>query len=272
MRPLEILVLTEPKQRPRSGPPSARYQAGRGSLIGEALLSSGHRPVMWWDHPEGPSVAEDADVVLLRSGRENQLDRAQLLAASGVPVISRPEAHRSSRDKLFQAAAFERAGVAHPETAKGGAPLPSGDLLAKPRRGSSGDGVRRIDREAALAIGVDELVQELLVPDVELRCTVIGERALAWASKQPAPGDFRGNIDAGATMTAAPEPADRVTEAAVAATRALGLLVGGVDLLVVDGEPVVLEVNAASTLHGPDEASTAAVLAALVELIERSVG
>lgn len=271
MRPLDVLVLTEPKRRPRSGPPSARYQAGRGSLIGEALLAAGHRPVMWWDHPDGPSVADRVDVVLLRSGRGIQIERAAALAEAGIPAINHPTAHEASGDKLAQAEAFARSGVPHPRTAVGGEALPSGELVAKPRRGSSGTGVRRISRQAASTLGADELVQELIVPEVELRCTVVGTEALAWATKRPAPGDFRGNIDAGATMAPTPAPPASVASAAIEATRSLGLVLGGVDLLVVGGAPVVLEVNAGSTLHGADGEATAGVLSSLIALLERSV-
>ena len=57
-------------------------------------------------------------------------------------------------------------------------------------------------------------------------------------------------------------------EIAAEAVRLLGLEIAGVDLLIEEGEAKILEINAATTLHGPTPQSTADVLAAVIDLFE----
>ena len=229
---------------------------------------------MWWDHPEGPMVEADIDVIVLRSGLSVQLDRADRFAARGLPVFNDPGAHRQAQDKHFQAAAFLRAGVPHPATKGVGAGLPSarGALVAKPRYGSSGERVRLInvaDVEQALATG--GVVQERIVDAEEFRATVVGQRVVAWARKIPAEGEFRANLALGARMFPTTAPDAESADVAVRAVEALGLDIGGVDLMVGRSGPVVLEVNAATTLYGADGASTAQILSAIIELCAAAV-
>ncbi len=115
-----MLLLTEPKHPPRSGPPSAFYEPGRGNLLAEALLARGHRVVMWWDHPVGPMVPADPGVVALRSSHPVQLARAEVFARMGVPVVNDPVAHRRARDKLHQHEVLGAAGLLVPETTGAG--------------------------------------------------------------------------------------------------------------------------------------------------------
>ena len=53
---------------------------------------------------------------------------------------------------------------------------------------------------------------------------------------------------------------------------ALGLLIAGVDLVMTPEGPVVLEVNAATTLWGPSPAATRQIVDAVVVLGEKLVG
>ncbi len=273
---MDVLLLTEPKHPPRTGPASARYEAGRGNLLAEALLDAGHQPVMWWDHPLGPMVEADPSVVLLRSGAPIQLDRAERLALAGLAVVNDPAAHRRAQDKLDQAAAFLRAGVPHPATAGIGEGVDlaaSTSLVAKPRRGSSGDQVRLVSgQEARDALSAGDLVQERVVDAVEYRVTVVGGVAVAWARKILAEGEFRANLDRGARMVATERPEGDAASVACAAVEALGLDIGGVDLMVTRSGPVVLEVNAATTLHGADAGSTSEILRAVVALCAAAGG
>jgi glutathione synthase/RimK-type ligase-like ATP-grasp enzyme len=266
---MEVLLLTEPKHPPRTGPPSARYQVGRGNVLAEALVLAGHRPVLWWDHPVGPMVDAAPGLVLLRSGLEVQLDRADQLAAAGVRVVNDPKAHRRARDKLEQALAFWSAGVPHPSTLGVGDGIvdPGSPLVAKPRQGSSGLGVRLVaGRDVDAAVAVGDLVQARVVDATEYRVTVVGGDDVAWARKIPAEGEFRGNLDLGARMVPAERPGGDAARVACAAVEALGLDIGGVDLMLGRSGPVVLEVNAATTLHGADGDQTQRILGSVVGL------
>ena len=261
------MLLTEPKHPPRSGPPSARYEVGRGNILAEALLERGHEPVMWWDHPEGDLVDVEPDLVSLRSSLPIQIARARSFEADGVPCINAPSAHVAASDKLAQAVAMEAAGVPHIEThGDGGGWEPSGVVVVKPRIGSSGHGVRLAD-SGSLARQADELVQRFVPAALELRCTVVDGRPFGWSRRRPKVGDFRANLAQGGTMETVDGP-EAAGEIAAEAVRLLGLEIAGVDLLIEEGEAKILEINAATTLHGPTPQSTADVLAAVIDLFE----
>lgn len=261
-----VLFLTEAKHPPRQGGPSARYRPGTGNIAAEHLLAAGHHPVMWWDHPIGPCVVGEPDVVLLRSGLPVQLERATVFADAGVPVLNDPAWHAAASDKLFQAAQFRARGVPHPRTNEDF--LPNDEVVVKPRRGRSGAGVRR-GRHRELTVGDDELVQEYIEPEREVRAIVVGGTPLAWCRRRPAPGDFRANLAQGGTMEPVSEVPSALTDLAVAATSAVGLDIAAVDILVTPTGPLALEVNAAPTLFGPTDAATLEVLVALEALIRQ---
>lgn len=268
---LVVAILTEPKHPPRYGPASAPYERGRGNILAEALLDRGHAVTMWWDHPDGDFVGPPPDVVAVRSSGARQLDRAASFEATGSACVNRPTAHRHAMDKLVQARIFEAAGVAHVATAgDGGTWVPTGIVVAKPRVGSSGIGIRLIDA-AFEDYEHDDLLQRFVPTAVELRCTVVDGQAVGWSRRTPKQGDFRANLAQGGSMEAV-APNGAAGEVAVRAVLALGLELAGVDLLLEDGVPMVLEVNAATTLHGPTPQSTREVLAAVSALLEKRGG
>ena len=268
---MTIVILTEPKNPPRSGPPSAHYEGGRGNLLAEALLAAGHAPVMWWDHPEGPLLACTPSVVVLRSSAAIQLDRAVALRHRGVPVINDPDEQRAAGDKRRQALVFAGAGVPHPRSADellaAGAP-PTTSVVRKPRRGSSGVGVELHDLGWAMRHGDEQVVVQEQVFGPELRVVVVLDRCVGWATKVLREGEFRGNLAQGATMHDAPCPSEVAERVAVNAVAAMGLDYGGVDLIMTVDGPCVVEVNAAPTLWGPSRDSTEEILGAMVALLE----
>ena len=67
-------------------------------------------------------------------------------------------------------------------------------------------------------------------------------------------------------MRPASAPDEESARAARGAVEALGLDIGGVDLMVGPSGPVVLEVNAATTLHGSSDAGTEVILRAVLGL------
>ena len=268
-----VVVLTEPKHPPRHGPASAVYERGRGNILAEALMTAGHSPVMWWDHPEGPLLPCEPDLVLLRSSKPIQLERARRRKAEGILVINDPDAHEAASDKGLQERVFCDQGVAHPRSGtdlSAGGFAPSTEVVVKPRHGSSGTEVRLSSLALALgSLSSTELVQERL-HGVEYRVTVVGGSAVAWAVKTPEEGEFRGNLRQGAQMHDAPCPSRAAESLARAAVNALGLEIGGVDLMMTPEGPVVIEVNAATTLYGASRGSTTRVLNSVVTLVERS--
>lgn len=214
-------------------------------------------------------VGGEPDLVLLRSGRSIQLDRADRLVAAGIPVINDPVAHRAAGDKLHQARVFAARRIAHPATAGVDREVAErgGPVVVKPRWGSSGVGVRLVDpADLPGERGSDVVVQEWIEGATEYRVLVVDGLDVDWAEKELAPGEFRANLARGATMRPASAPDGESARAARGAVEALGLDIGGVDLMVGPSGPVVLEVNAATTLHGSSDAGTEVILRAVLGL------
>jgi ribosomal protein S6--L-glutamate ligase len=270
LSPQTVVLLSSPKHPPRSGPPSARYQPGRGNILAERLLERGHDPVIWWDHPDGSLIDCQPDVVLVRSTRGENLARAHELSAAGLRVINDPTSHERARDKWFQAERFAESGIPHPITKRASeAWTGSDDVVVKPRIGDSGIGVRRL-RATEIESGLTEndLVQEYVAFDHDYRVTVVGNHVLGWALRRPAQGEFRTNLSQGATWEPVAPPSRDAESVALRAVQLLGLDVAGVDLVHTHDGPVIIEVNAATTLSGPSGEATNAILDAVVDLIE----
>lgn len=263
----EVVLLTAPRSGHRTGPPSAPYERGRDSLLAEALMDRGLRPIMWWDHPLGPCVAMEPLLIVIRSSKAPQLDRAAAFAAQGLPTVNALGPHRAATDKAHQAAVFASAGIAHPVTyTERPAVLPDGPVVRKPRRGAGGVGVELLN-EFPGAIDDEFLIQSYVHVVEDYRVTVVGGRAVSWAKRTPLAGEFRSNLKQGATMEVASPPSVEAHDLVLAAVAALELDIAGVDLVLGDAGPCIIEVNAATTLFGPSPAATAATIAAVADLV-----
>jgi ribosomal protein S6--L-glutamate ligase len=145
-----------------------------------------------------------------------------------------------------------------------------GTLVVKPLYGSLGIGVERLGPgdESRLPALLDEhhalYLQAFVAPELDVRAFVIGDRVAAAMARRPQPGEFRANIHQGAEARA--HVLDRFTaEVAVRATRALGLDYSGVDLLITDGGPLVLEANGTPSFRGIARATGRDMAQAIVE-------
>ena len=253
-----VVLMTSPRHGSHTGGPSARYRPGTGHPLAEALLSRGHEPVLWWDSPDGPLVACSPGLVVLRSLAGPQRGRAEAFEALGIRVVNSVGPHVAASDKVHQARVFEAFSIAHPATLSADDQVPYvGKAVAKPRRGSGGEGVRLVTLPDEWdAVKTDDLVQPFLDIHADYRVVVVGGEAVSWARRRPAPEEFRTNLAQGATAQVVDAVSDEASEVVIAAVAALGLDIAGVDLVVTEQGPVVLEVNAATTLYGPTEAET----------------
>lgn len=200
------------------------------------------------------------DVSPQLDGVEEGLWIVNQLQAQGVRVLNRPPALLTAHDKLITARLLHAAGVPHPRTRRlhtgtsvNGLTLP---LVAKPRFGSWGrdvelcsdaraldDYIRRMQRRNWWRAG--GVVQELVPPrSSDLRVIVAAGEVVGAAVRLAAPGEWRTNVALGARSIATSPPTD-ACELAIAATRAVGIDLAGVDLLRDKDGWVVLEVNGA---------------------------
>ena len=192
-----------------------------------------------------------------------------------------------ARDKLRAHQLLAREGIGLPATVFGDNPDDTGDLLGllgpaphviKLNEGSQGSGVILAEGDAASTSVIEAfrglyanfLVQEFIAEagGADLRCLVIGGRVFAAMRRQAREGEFRANLHRGGSAAAV--ELDRVEQrTAVAACRALGLGVAGVDLLRSRRGPLVLEVNASPGLEGIERATGLDVAGRIIEHVAR---
>ena len=131
---------------------------------------------------------------------------------------------------------------------------------------------------AAMLRRVEELNQQAIIQEYiaeaagrDLRIIVVGSRPVAAMERHAPPGDFRANLHQGGS--AEPASLDHATAAlAVAAARAHGLAVAGVDLLLSRRGPLLLEVNSSPGLEGIEKTTGVDVAEAIVAYVESAAG
>ncbi len=192
-------------------------------------------------------------------GRD-KLHTLQLLCAAGVPLLP---------------TAFAR----HPDDVQrvlphiGGAPC-----VVKFTEGTQGVGVMLAESslgaasiiEAMHAVKRDLILQRFVSVDGDARLIVIGNRVVAAMIRRPQQGDFRANLHRGGEAVVLHASAE-LQSIAVRAAQAVGLHCAGVDIVMTDQGPAVLEVNASPGLQGIEAASGRNVALEIIRYLETSV-
>jgi len=264
-----IALLTSAKQPGRVGPPSAWYEVGRNNYLAEELTRRGHRVRMWWDEPDGELLA-NVDLAVLRSGKATNIARARELEAQGVLVLNHPFEHDRASDKWLSANEFVARGISHPPTSLAEGPRDENEVVLKRRRGSGGHTVERV-AGSQVPQSDDFIVQPLLDWTDDLRATVIDGKVVYTLRRRPKPGEWRTNLAQGASFVRAHEIPHEAERLAVAATAALGLGWGGVDLLDTEQGWIVLEVNPGTTLYGEHPDDGLFIVASLADYLEQQL-
>lgn len=238
------------------------------SVAGEGLLDERGLPM-------GPGV------VLGRVDAGCVDEGIRLLSAAealGIPTVNGSRAFQTGRDKILTALALKGAGLPHPRTwmltplAAQRVPLPF-PLVTKPRRGSCGRGVRRLDtpaalKEAARAASGPLLLQEYVAHvHQDLRLLVIGSRVVAAVRRRPAGREWRANLALGARAEPV-TPAEETASLAVRAAASVGAAFAGVDVLETPAGPLVLEVNVCPGFVGVSSATGVDVAGHLVDFLK----
>ena len=225
------------------------------------------------------------DAVLARVGNwrpESLLAVLEAFIACGVATPNPPTAIRTGRDHWATAIALTEAGLPVPPTLAGADPealaaeavrhlgLP---VVVKQRRSRMGVGVIRCAArdhlEAVLdslwRVGDEVVVQRWLAGgERSLRLLVVGGAIIAAARFSAAEGEWRSNSARGGSAEAH-DPSPGEEKLAVAAAAALGLGHCGVDLVIGDSGPVILEINPTPGFLRLEEATGIDVARALVE-------
>ncbi len=195
-----------------------------------------------------------------------------------------------ARDKLRSVQLLSRAGIGIPKTIfsrgitdiddvmreLGGPPI-----IIKLARGTHGRGVVLAEsRKAARSVmqsfylmdddGTNILLQEYIEESAgtDIRAFVVGSQVVASMKRQSVSDDFRSNLHQGGEG-ATIKLTDEEEKVAIKAARAMGLSIGGVDLMRSKRGPLVLEVNA-SPGFGIEKVTGRDVAEKIIEYVERN--
>ena len=207
----------------------------------------------------------------------------EVFSTSGNLAIAR------SRDKLRSLQVLSKNGVDMPRTVfasnkssakdvielSGGAPL-----VLKILEGTQGVGVVLVDSEKAAksvldafyGMDVNLLVQEYIeeAGGADIRALVVNGEVVGAMKRQGAEGDFRSNLHQGGSATAH-KLTRKEKSTAIAAAKAMGLGVCGVDMIPSSRGPLVMEVNSSPGLEGIEKSTGINIAGKIMEYIEKSV-
>lgn len=264
---LGILTFSTPKQDSSTAvtrlSEAAKKRGHEVVLLYEPYLTIGHDQALEILYQGNPLPALDAVIVRANFVEEpslhtvtlEALSRAGIRLMNGVPLVS------ISKNKLAQRLVLEKAGVAMPrwsiartqkyallEAQKIGFPL-----VIKVAFGTHGKGVFYAEDEKTLRpildyllirdknpVIIEEFVKE--ARGVDIRAFVVGDTVVAAMELAAPDSDIRSNVveSVGAVAKLSVDEID----AAVRATKAMGLDMAGVDMMRSARGPLVLEVNA----------------------------
>lgn len=195
-----------------------------------------------------------------------------------------------SRDKLRSTQIFSRHDIGIPKTIYtnhpkkldplideiGGAPV-----VIKLLEGTQGIGVVLAETKKAAKSVVEAfhglkanlLIQEFIAEagGADIRAFVVNGKVVGAMKRQGAEGEFRSNLHQGGTATAIKlTPKQRAV--ALAAAKAMGLNMAGVDMIESSRGPLVLEVNSSPGLEGIEKATGKDIAGEVIKYIEKNAG
>ncbi|MBC8151277.1 MAG: 30S ribosomal protein S6--L-glutamate ligase [Bacteroidetes bacterium] len=268
----------------------AAQQRGHDALIVDHLncqvmIEGGNPSVLY----RGEAI-EQIDAIIPRIGASvtdygcaivRQFEMMKVFTTAKSQAISR------SRNKLRSLQVLSKAGVGLPKTVFANHPKEVDRLIElvggppvviKLLEGTQGIGVVLAETtktakstiEAFYGLGKHVLVQEYIAEakGADIRALVVGGRVVGAMKRQSSDNEFRSNLHRGGRSEAIQVTPD-IERAAINAARALGLKVAGVDMLLSDRGPLVLEVNSSPGLEGIEKATNLDIAGQVVEYIEQ---
>lgn len=208
----------------------------------------------------------------------------------GVYTINPSIAVTRSRDKLRSLQLLARQNIGMPRTSFASNPAEIDSLIAsvggppvviKLLEGTQGVGVVLAETKKAaesviqafMSLSANIILQEFIeeAGGSDIRCFVVGDEVVG-AMKRTAPeGEFRSNVHRGGSVEVV-ELNDNEKETAIKAVKAMGLGLGGVDLLRSSRGPLIMEVNSSPGLEGIEKATQKDIAGCIIEYIERVAG
>lgn len=196
---------------------------------------------------------------------------------------------KRSRDKLRSLQILSRADVDMPKTvfasnksnAKDVITLSGGTpLVFKILEGTQGVGVVLAETqkaaksvlEAFYGMDVNLLVQEFIAEagGADIRAFIVGGEVIGAMKRQGAEGEFRSNLHQGGSATVV-KLNRKEKSTALAAAKAMGLGVCGVDMIPSERGPLVMEVNSSPGLEGIEKATGIDIADKIMGYIESNI-
>jgi len=229
----------------------------------------------------------DIDLCFFRSfgaGRYEQIMKRfglmKHLEDNGTIVVNPTEALLRVRDKYSMVTALAKIGLPIPETFVTESAhwayrktKTLGQAVYKPISGSLGFGAMKFS-DADMAFNAYKTLEALGLPlyiqkyldnaKRDIRAFVIGESVVASISRVASKGNWKANIALGSN----PKPlrlSRQLEEMALKASKALGLIYAGVDILETRNGPVLVEVNGSPSWQGVKSASGVEIAGLLVK-------
>jgi ribosomal protein S6--L-glutamate ligase len=198
------------------------------------------------------------DVYVLKSGSELALSLAGALHEAGATIVNPYPVAAACRDKVIATSVLQSAGVPTPETYLAAhvgelAPLlDEGPLVVKPYRGTNGVGVHTVwdpDQLDDVAHGGVIFAQRYHKPEGrDRKIYVIGGQVFGVKRVWPA-RTYEEKL--GEPFTITPE----LREIAMACGRAFGIELYGLDIIMSDGRPYVVDISSFPGFKGVPDAS-----------------
>ena len=215
-------------------------------------------------HPEEQltdltAAAAERDLYVLKSGTELALSLAGALHAAGAELLNPYPVAAACRDKIVATGVLRAAGVPIPETYVTGEPrtlaplLRSGPLIVKPHRGSQGRGVRVVRNEEelrSLPVEMGIVMAQRHHPgdgrDRKVYC--VGDQVFGVKRVWPV-RSYRDKVGEPFTVC------EEIREIALHCGRAFGLELYGLDIVVSEDRPYVVDISSFPGFKGVPDAA-----------------
>jgi ribosomal protein S6--L-glutamate ligase len=243
-------------------------------------------------HYRGGQLLDDVDAIIPRikpSMTFYGCAVARQFQSTGVYCLNDSVSISLSRHKLRSLQLLSTKGIPMPTTGFANSPMDTSDiiqmvggapLVIKLLEGTQGKGVVLAETAKAAesvinafkSLRANILVQEFIkeADGKDIRCFVIDGKVVGSIQREAAKGEFRANLHLGGTASTVKISAEE-RKIAVAATKAMGMQVAGVDIIRSSSGPKVLEVNSSPGLEGIDSITEKDVAGLMIQCIERKL-
>ena len=258
----------------------------------KVVIPNKHRTIRWGSISNKAQYEQSVDAIIPRIGTsitEYGLAVVRQFESQHIISTAPSEGIAQSRDKLRSMQLLVQYGLPVPKTAViaqpsalfsavqsvGGTPV-----IIKLIQGTQGKGVilaRNLATAAAVMHKIQSakrqaLIQEFIAESAgkDWRLIVVGNKCVAAMERQAATqGEFRSNLHLGGTaVPITPDP--ETIKLAVAAAKAHGLPVAGVDIVPSKRGPLLLEINSSPGLEGIEKVTGVDVAAHIIDYLEHA--